>query len=326
MKTIKEKAAKVTVLMPAYNAGKFIAEAIESVLQQTFTDFELVIIDDGSTDNTAEIIQSFSDRRIHLIHQSHNGIAAALNKGLGIVESEYIARFDADDICFPDRLMQQVSFLDENQDYIITGSDAEYISEDGEHLFYFRCIGHTHDEIIEKINSYCPFIHSAVMYRKNAVIKASGYSIHAHNFEDYLLWTQILKFGKFANLPQELIRVRFNPASVTIDERWRGRFFRKLKRDIISKGAITEKEGSHLLSIIKSQDFQNIKEGAYYALCGKKFLLDNHQRKKARPLFSKAICRYPYRLDNYILFLLSFFPGFFINWLHQMKTNKIFDS
>jgi hypothetical protein len=110
---------------------------------------------------------------------------------------------------------------------------------------------------------------------------------------------------------------------VTIDERWRGRFFRKLKRDIISKGTITEKEGSHLLSIIKKQDFKNIKEGAYYALCGKKILLDNHQRRKARPLFSKAIMRYPYRLDNYALYLLSFFPDFFIIWLYQKKRNKI---
>src|SRR5690242_1980969 len=285
---MKENSTKVTVLMPAYNAGKYIAEAIESVLQQTFTDFKLLIIDDGSTDNTEEIIRSFSDKRIHLIHQSHHGIAAALNKGLSKAASEYIARFDADDICFPERLMQQVAFLDEHPEVIIIGSDAEYISEDGEHLFHFKSIGHSHQQIIQKIHSYCPFIHSSVMYRKEAIIKAGGYSIHAHSFEDYLLWIQLLKFGKFANLPQQLIKVRFNPASVTIDERWRGRFFRKMKRDIISKGTITENEGSHLLNIIKSQDFQNIKEGAYYALCGKKILLDNHQPKKARSLFTKA--------------------------------------
>jgi glycosyltransferase involved in cell wall biosynthesis len=320
---MKENFAKVTVLMPAYNAGKYIAEAIESVLQQTFSDFILLIVDDGSTDDTFEIVNSFSDARINLIHQSHKGIAAALNKGLSKTNSEYIARFDADDICFSERLMKQVMFLDDHQDSVIVGSAAEYISENGEHLFDFKSVGHTHEQIIQKINSYCPFIHSSVMYRKEAVIKAGGYSIHAHNFEDYLLWIQVLKFGKFHNLPEQLIRVRFNPASVTIDERWRGRFFRKLKREIISKGTITEKEGSHLLSIIKRQDFQNIKEGAYYALCGKKILLDNHQRKKARPLFSKAIMRYPYRLDSYALYLLSFFPDSFITWLYQKKTNKI---
>jgi glycosyltransferase involved in cell wall biosynthesis len=320
---MKENSAKVTVLMPAYNAGKYIADAISSVLNQTFNDFKLLIVDDGSTDNTLQIIRSFSDRRIDLIHQAHKGIAAALNKGLSKANSEYIARFDADDICLPERLMEQVSFLDTHPDYIIVGGDAEYISENGEHLFDFKAVGHTHEQIIQKIYSYCPFIHSAVMYRRQPVMKAGGYSVHAHNFEDYLLWIQLLKSGKFYNLPQQLIRVRFNPASVTIDERWRGRFFRKLKRQVINKGTITEKEGSYLLSIIKSQDFQNIKEGAYYALCGKKILLNNQERKKARPLFSKAISRYPYRLDNYILYLLSFFPDFFINWLYEKKTNKI---
>jgi glycosyltransferase involved in cell wall biosynthesis len=320
---MNENFTKVTVLMPAYNAGKYIAEAMGSVLRQTFSDFRLLIVDDGSTDDTLEVIRSFSDNRIDLIHQSHRGIAAALNKGLSKAKSEYIARFDADDICFCERLMQQVSFLDSHPDYIIVGTDAEYISENGEHLFDFKCAGHTHEQIIRKIYSYCPFIHSSVMYRKEDVILAGGYSEHAHNFEDYFLWVQLLRKGKFCNLPQQLIKVRFNPASVTIDERWRGRIFRKMKRDIITKGIITEQEGSHLYNIIKSQDFRNIKEGSYYALCGKKFLLDNHQPEKARPLFSKAIMRYPYRLDNYALYLLSFFPDFFITWLYQKKTNKI---
>lgn len=322
----KEKTAKVTVLMPAYNAGKYIAEAIESVLQQSFKDFQLLIINDGSNDKTEGIIRSFKDQRIRLINQSHKGIATALNKGLSKARTKYIARFDADDVCLPERLMQQVLFLDNHPDYIVVGSEAEYISENGEHLFNFKSVGHTHERIIQKIYSCCPFIHSSVMYRKEAVIKAGGYSVHAHNFEDYLLWIQLLKSGKFYNLPQQLIRVRFNPASVTIDERWRGRIFRKLKHEIITKGSITETEGSHLFNIIKSQDFQNIKEGSYYALCGKKILLDNHQAKKARPLFSKAIMRYPYRLDNYGLYFLSFFPDSFITWLNRKKTNKILQS
>src|ERR1700754_2088364 len=92
---------KITVLMPAYNAGKYIGEAIESVLEQTFTDFELLIVNDGSTDNTAAIIQSFTDPRIVLIQQPNLGVAAALNNGLKHARAEYIARFDADDICYP---------------------------------------------------------------------------------------------------------------------------------------------------------------------------------------------------------------------------------
>jgi glycosyltransferase involved in cell wall biosynthesis len=320
---MKDPTTKVTVLMPAYNTGKYIAEAIRSVLQQTFRDFTLLIINDGSPDDTEAVIRSFDDPRIFLINQPHRGIASALNKGLSVTQSPYIARFDADDICLKNRLEEQVLFLDEHPGHVLVGGEAEYISEDGEHLFHFRCVGHTHEEIMQKIYAYCPFIHSSVMYRKDAVDKTGGYSVHAHNFEDYLLWMQLMKEGHFHNLSSELIRVRFNPASVTIDERWRGRYFRKMKRDIIRKGSITATEGSSLLDIINSQNIRHIKEGSYYALCGKKYLLDNRLPKKARPLFSKAISTYPYRLDNYALYILSFFPASFIRWLHHIKTHKM---
>ena len=319
---MKGYTAKVTVLMPAYNAENYIAEAIDSVLKQSFTDFELLIINDGSTDNTEQIIQSFTDPRIIVINQANQGIAAALNTGLSKAKAQYIARFDADDICFPERLQQQFIFLNTHREYVLAGSDAEYISANGEHLFYFTCIGHTNEQITQKIYFHCPFIHSSVMYRKDAVIKAGGYSLYAHNFEDYFLWIQLKKYGRFCNLPQQLIKVRFNPSSTTIDEKWRGRLFRKMKRDIIKRGMITKEEGDELLTIIKSQDIQKIKEGAYYALCGKKFLIDNHQPKKARPLLSKAISIHPYRWDNYALYMLSYFPGSFIGWLHKSVLPK----
>ncbi|HMK27963.1 MAG TPA: glycosyltransferase family A protein [Chitinophagaceae bacterium] len=312
---------KVTVLMPARNAEKYIAEAMRSVLEQDFTDFEFLILNDGSTDDTANIIKQFGDRRIRLIEQPGQGIAITLNKGLQEARGRYIARFDADDICFPGRLQKQVKFLDENMDHVLTGCDAEYISENGEHLFNFSCTGHSHQEIMNKLYVNCPFIHSGVMYRKEMVLKAGGYSPDAHNFEDYLLWIQLAKYGRYSNLPEQLIKVRFNPNSATIDEKWRGHRFRKLKRNIIRRGIITKEEGEELQAIIKNQDGQKFKEGAYYALCGKKFLLDNHQPAKARSHLAKAIRHYPLRFDNYVLYMLSYFPGSFINWLNRKKLN-----
>jgi glycosyltransferase involved in cell wall biosynthesis len=310
--------------MPAYNAANYIGEAIDSILKQTFTDFELLIINDGSIDNTKEVIQSYDDNRIILIeHLVNDGIAAALNTGLSKANGKYIARFDADDICFSERLQEQVSFLDNHPDYVLTGSDAEYISENGEHLFYFKSFGHTHEQLLHKIYSHCPFIHSSVMYRKDPVIESGGYSLRAHNFEDYFLWIQLKKYGKFNNLTKRLIKVRFNPSSSTIDEKWRGRLFREIKRKIIKRGTITKEEGDVLFAIIKKQNVRKIKEGAYYALCGKKFLINNHQPKKARPLLSKAIKIHPYRWDNYALYMLSYFPGSFINWLHKIVLPKI---
>ncbi len=309
--------------MPAYNAGKYISEAINSVLTQTFSDFELIIINDGSTDNTQEIISSFTDSRIIVINYEVNkGIASALNTGLLNAKTDYIARFDADDVCFPERLAHQFDFLESHPDYILAGSDAEYVSESGEHLFHFKCIGHTNDHILKKINNYCPFIHSSVMYRKDAVLKAGGYSLYAYNFEDYFLWVRLQKYGKFYNLRQPLIKVRFNPYSSTIDEKIRGRLFRKMKREIIHRGVITKEEGEVLYNIIKSQDVKKIKESAYYSLCGKKYLVNNHQPKKARASLLRAIRIHPRRLDNYGLYLLSYLPASFISRLHKMLLPK----
>jgi glycosyltransferase involved in cell wall biosynthesis len=314
---------KITFLMPAYNAGKYIGEAIDSVLKQSYPDFELLIVNDGSTDNTLEVISTFDDPRIRVINKGVNkGIASALNIGLLVSKAKYIARFDSDDVCFPGRLATQLNFLEKHPDYILTGGDAEYISESGEHLFHFKCISQTNDQIFKNMYLHCPFIHSSVMYRKDAVLKAGGYSLYAHNFEDYFLWARLHKYGKFNNLSEPLIKVRFNPSSTTINEKRRGRIFRRMKRDIIYRGVITKEEGDILHNIIKSQDVQKIKKSAYYSLCGKKYLVNNHQPVKARASLSKAIRIHPLRLDNYALYLLSYFPVSFITQLHKILLPK----
>jgi len=192
--------------MPACNAGKYIAEAIRSALDQSFSDFELLIVNDGSTDDTLTVIRQFNDHRIKVLCKEKEGISLALNAGLQMARGTYIARFDADDICMSRRLERQVLFLDGHPAYLVVGSDAEYISENGEHLFHFRCAGHTHREIIGNLYRHCPVIHSAAMYRKEAILRVGGYSRHAHNFEDHLLWVQLLKTGKCCNLPEPLIK------------------------------------------------------------------------------------------------------------------------
>jgi glycosyltransferase involved in cell wall biosynthesis len=311
---------KVTVLMPAFNAAGYIGAAIESVLSQTFAAFELLIIDDGSVDNTVEVVSNFNDPRIKLVKSNHQGVAATLNLGLHQAQGSYIARFDADDICHPTRLEKQFHFLENNPGYVLCGSDASYMDESGEHLFHFRCIGHSHEEISAQLPEHCPVIHSSVMFKKEPVMNAGCYPIDAHNFEDHLLWVQLANSGKYFNFPEELIKVRFNPASVTIDEKWRGRRFRSLKKKILYQGFVTQAEGRELQAILSDQDTRKIKEGAYYALCGKKFLVNNHRPLKARSHLSKAIRIHPLRLDNYAFYVLSFFPGKFIRWLHS-KTS-----
>ena len=305
--------------MPAFNAAPFIAEAIASVLSQDCDGYELLVVDDGSTDDTVKIIQSFTNPALRLVRSDHLGIANALNTGLQHAKGEYIARFDADDICLPMRLAIQSNFLDKNPAHIICGGNAEYIDVNGEHLFHFKCKAFEHDDIIRLLN-HCPFIHSSVMYRRAPVLQLGGYPVDAHNFEDHLLWAQMAGKGMYCNLNKELIKVRFNPSSTTIDEKWRGDRFRQLKNRIIRNAAVTVDEGQELEAIIRSQDLQKIKEGAYYALCGKKFLVNNHKPAKARQHLSKAIRIQPKRFDNYALYALSYFPPSVINWLHKSMS------
>lgn len=312
---------KVTVLIPAYNAGAFIGDAIRSVLAQTFTEFELLIINDGSTDHTESVIRSFTDPRIRLITQMNRGISAALNRGLAEAKTEYIARFDADDICYPQRLQVQYEFLVDNPAYCIIGCNADYHDMNDNYVFTYHPPAHSADEIDAIKEDICPFIHSGVLYRRQPVLDAGGYNEHAHTFEDHFLWTKLLQQSRGCNLPQTLIRVRLHPASITIDEKWRDKRFSELKRIALHNGFISEKDGDELLSIIRRQDISKIKQGSYYALLAKKYLWDNHQPSKARYNIGKVLSFHPVDVKSYGLWLLSFLPKTMIRKIYSYSKN-----
>ncbi len=311
---------KVTVLMPAYNAGKYIREAISSVLGQSFTDFELLIVNDGSTDDTVNIIHSFGDARIVLINQDNRGVARALNLGLSYARAPYVARFDADDVCYPNRLKIQYEFITAYPEYSIIGSAVDYADADGHHIFTHHPEGHLNEEIQQLKYNICPFIHSSVLYKKEVIINNGGYNEHAYTYEDHFLWVNILNNQKACNLSQPLIKVRLSPGSVSIDGKWHKRQFRSIKYATLKKISITESEGAELYRISEKHYSSKIKEGAYYALCGKKFLLNNYQPERARANVAMAITLNPFRLDNYLLYVISYFPGRLITWLHNSMS------
>jgi glycosyltransferase involved in cell wall biosynthesis len=309
----------ITVLMPVYNAETYISDAIASVLVQSFTDFELLIINDGSTDTSENMIRSFTDERIVLINQTNQGVAAALNNGLKIARGEYIARFDADDICMPQRLQIQYNFLSTHPEYTIVGTDVDYLDMNDEFVFSYNALMYSNEQIQQQQFIICPFIHSSVLVRKKAIINAGGYNIHAHTFEDHLLWPKLLLQGKGCNLPEKLLKVRLNPGSITIDERWRSKRFHQIKNQAIQKGDISEKDGDELMAILKEQDTQKIKEGSYYALLSKKYLWNNHQPAKARLNIKKTLFLHPTDISSYGLWILSFMPGSFVQKIYNWQ-------
>lgn len=309
---------QITVLMPAYNAGKYIREAITSVLEQSFADFELLIVNDGSTDDTADIINSFNDERIVVLSQENKGVAAALNNGLRHAQAPYIARFDADDVCYPYRLQVQYDFITSHPYYSIIGSGVDYTDVNGDLIFTWQPDALSHNQIRQLSYRICPFIHSSVFYKRDTVLNAGGYNELAYTFEDHFLWAGILKHEKAFNLNQPLIKVRLNAESVTIDEKWRTGKFRQIKYNALRKGSITEAEGRQLSEIGIKQLSPRIKKGAYYALLGKKYLWNNYQPEKARENLLKTLSISPLHLKNYFLLLMSFLPERMLMSLYQL--------
>ncbi|MDJ0619011.1 MAG: glycosyltransferase [Calothrix sp. MO_192.B10] len=207
---------KVTVLMAIYNGQDYLREAVDSILAQTFQDFEFLIINDGSTDSTREIICSYHDPRIRLIHNEHNlGLTRSLNKGWELAKGEFIARQDADDISEPERLAKQVAFLETHSEVALVGTWFKNIDPQGSLIgeYDLPCDS---TEIRWEILFYSPFVHSAVMFRKDIISEQIGLYNEAFSYaQDYDLWWRISRRFKVANIKDYLIKLRVNPSSMT---------------------------------------------------------------------------------------------------------------
>lgn len=205
---------KISVILPVYNAAQHLREAIDSVLSQTFTDFELIIINDGSTDRSDEIINSFSDSRIVRInHASNRGLIATLNEGLDLARGECIARMDADDLCLPDRFKEQLIWLETHSDTAVLGTFFYQFDGRKRRLIV---LPETQDEVRAEMVFRCPLAHPTVMMRAS-VIRSESYRydtdfMHAEDFE---LWSRIGKRYPIANLAIPLLKYRIHPAQVS---------------------------------------------------------------------------------------------------------------
>ncbi|REC49609.1 glycosyltransferase [Chryseobacterium pennipullorum] len=205
----------ISVILPVYNAEKYVSEAIQSVLDQTYKDFELIILNDGSTDRSLEIINSFKDERIVLVDQANAGLAKTLNRGLALAKGEYIARMDADDICLPNRFKEQINYLVRHPEVGLLGTAIELIDDEGKHLLYNPpLVGH---EVLTAamMTRGNPMKHPSVMFRKEIAVQCGGYNEDIGKyFEDYMLWRLMSTQCKIDNLPKILLQYRLTPTSI----------------------------------------------------------------------------------------------------------------
>lgn len=206
----------VSVLLPVYNAQDYLREAIDSILGQTLDDFELIIINDGSSDNSKAIINSYTDPRIVLIDQENTGLPISLNRAITRAKGKYLARQDADDVSLPTRLAEQVRYLDLNPDCALLGTWAQILEKD---RLSTRELTHPYEngEIQIKLLFYNCFVHSSVMIRKEVLDQCGLYPEDPQKFppEDYDLWLRIARIAQVANLPKILLQYRELPGSIS---------------------------------------------------------------------------------------------------------------
>lgn len=192
----------ISVVMCTYNTDKYISKAIESVLTQSFRDFEFIIWDDGSTDKTKEIVETFNDKRIRYIYHENTGLGMALKLACAEAKGKYIARMDSDDICLPERFSTELDFLEKHPEYVLVSSSVHYINEEGEILG--RSFACSDDNVLKNILPISNMIvHPMVMMRRNAYERAGGY-VPISKSQDRVFWSRLAKQGMFYNIMSPL--------------------------------------------------------------------------------------------------------------------------
>lgn len=231
----------VSVVLCTYNDEKYIERTIDSVLSQTYSDFEFIIWNDGSTDKTESIVKSYHDERIRYYYHENTGLGIALSLACKEAKGKYIARIDGDDICMPDRFAIEVAFLESHPEYVLASSSVLYIDENDKIIG--RSFPWTWDVCLRKRRSV---VHPATMFRKEAYDMTCGY-LGLSSAQDRVLWSKLVAYGKIKNIKQPLIKYRMMASSISHSFNTNGDYAKMLN-------IIREKMGKDLL--VNPQDVE----------------------------------------------------------------------
>lgn len=212
---MKKNFAEVSVILPVYNAQEYIYEAVDSILNQSFNFFELIIINDGSTDNTDNIIKKIDDERIRYYSRENRGLTYTLNELADLSNCDVIARMDADDICHKDRLKLQYKEFEKNDKLVIVSTNVNYINERGDILGTSLSVS-SNFAVRSKLKKGNIIFHPTAMFKKEAFIKAGKYNTTVEKYvEDYLLWMSMLNFGDVKILRDTLLSYRVHSNAIS---------------------------------------------------------------------------------------------------------------
>ena len=207
----------LSVLMPVYNGERYLVEAIESILSQTFIDFEFIIVDDGSTDKSLAILRRYADKdgRVRVISRPNTDIVGALNDGLAVSCGEFVARMDADDIALPERFDLQVAFLTDNPDVACVGCAAQQIDLRGTYLAKWETPLDNETIQARHLIGQTSLVHPGVMFRRDAVAAIGGYNPEIPLAQDLDLWLRLGEGCRLANLPSVLLLYRVHDKAIS---------------------------------------------------------------------------------------------------------------
>ena len=308
---------EISVIMSVYNGEKYLGEAIESILNQTFTDFEFIIVNDGSTDNSLEIIKSYDDERIKVTNNEKNiGLTKSLNKALKVARGEYIARQDADDVSMPNRFEEQMKYLEKYPEAALLGTSVYLIDEYGEIMGKRIALANPGNEPF-KTNQ---FSHGSVVFKKEIIDKLGGYNELFRYVQDYELWLRIAKYYEMRNLTQILYKLRSHDENVGFTNREESVLYHILALKL-TRGSLEDR-------ILKSIKNNGIKTLYLYLnkdekICFHKSLAGLHVRnnnlKLAREEYKKVFVLNPFDITNDINIIRSYLGKGVMD-----KTSKIY--
>jgi len=316
----------ISVIMSAYNSEKYIAEAIKSILNQTFKDFELIIFEDGSTDNTKKIVQKYSkkDKRIIPVYNKKNigyvGFIKNLNKGLKIAKGKYIARMDADDISLPERFQIQYDFLEKHKEIFLVGSFMIAISEKNDELG-IRALPQKMNEIKKQIVHDNCIIHPSIFFRNERDLMYREKILYC---EDYDFYLRLILQGKILeNLPILLVKHRFHEGAVSVTKQYKQKLFAKKSQEFYHSGL---KKGEQKYQKFNPEEITSLEidlnQEKSFEILTLGYLFKKNEMKEFRKY--SAIYFKNYGLLNKMMFyhLISFLPVKFLEFIRKILWGR----
>jgi len=298
----------VTFLITTYNSEKWIAECLNSVLNQTHKNLQVLIIDDGSEDSTVEIVLSFNDLRIELYKKNHTGISSSINYAINKIKSDFVARLDSDDLCEKERISKQLKFFNENKSYGIIGSNFILVNEEGQQIDKIRN-PEKHEDILEQLPRRCCIWNGSVLIRKDIINQLDGYNEKRVTGEDWDFFLRAIGLTKFYNIQEFLSSKRIHPASISFSDS----AFKETEDILLSFNNFVIKKSEDKKSIGKA----NFNIGYHYYY--------ENKFKTANEYFEKALHNGGFNFQNIRYYLFNKYLNSFIRFYRKHRLYKILD-